>query len=352
MREAPKLLETSAADLAEALRSERIAVFDAETSDVRPDAAIPVGLGVYLPDSERVLRQPWHLLADERFPRVEPGELAAAIQPFLGKPRNVAVMHNAAYDLRILFKLGIDAHCRVACTLVLSHRADENLRSYGKEPTFHHHLDRVTYGLKELTVVYFNRRPPSLHAVVGDRNPLSAGRTGRPILHLGCRQHLQPLRAGYDRHPARPGPAAAGPGDRRPQQRGAGEDDGGRRPHRRRGGAAAEGRLRGRDPAAARKSGESSRSGRRGFPERRAGVLHRLRCPDIPGVGWEDEEASHEAKLDLFRDCEGEPEKRKPLALLIAKAQMQQRCSAFLEPQPDRVRYTEGRLPTDSRPRS
>ena len=73
-------------------------------------------------------------------------------------------------------------------------------------------------------------------------------------------------------------------------------------------------------------------------------VLRRLRCPDVAGLDWEDEEASGEAMMELFCSCEEGSQERLILALLVSKANMQQRCSSFLEPQPERVRYTDGRL--------
>ncbi len=70
--------------------------------------------------------------------------------------------------------MGVDVRCRVSCTMVLTHRLDENLRSFGSGRTTHYHLPAVTYGLKELTQVFFRRKPPTLHDVIGERNTLNA----------------------------------------------------------------------------------------------------------------------------------------------------------------------------------
>jgi len=50
---------------------------------------------------------------------------------------------------------------------------DENIRQYGREPTYHRHTD-VSYGLKELTVIYFHEQPPTLKSTIGNTNVLFA----------------------------------------------------------------------------------------------------------------------------------------------------------------------------------
>ena len=99
---------------------------------------------------------------------------AADIRPFFADPTKHAVAHNATYDIRMLYRMGVDVHCRVTCTLILTHRLDENLRSFGSSETFHYHLPKVTYGLKQLTQVFFNQKPPSLQDVIGLKNTLNA----------------------------------------------------------------------------------------------------------------------------------------------------------------------------------
>lgn len=311
---------------------------------------MPAGLGVYLPESERAFYiNVGHLIADERFPRAEPEQLAAAVQPFLDNPRNVAIMHNATYDLRVFFKLGIGVRCRVACTLILTHRADENLRSHGKEPTFHYHLDQVTYGLKELMVVYFNRRPPRLRDVVGDKNPISA-----PVESVAqyCVLDVVNSFCLYERAMA---DIRRDPDLLRLVQE---IDNPNNVPLAR---MMAAGILVDEDEARSQKAAYEAAIQRcreeiwrtlqvrwgLDTPNEIRRVLHHCRLPDISDSDWKDEEATHEAMLDLFRDCAGEPHKRKVIALLIAKGQMQQRISAFLEPQPERVRYSASRLYPD-----
>lgn len=231
----------------------------------------------------------------------------------------------------------------------MSHRADENLRTYGKEPTYHYHLDKVTYGLKELTVIYFNRQPPRLHEVVGSKNPISA--PIEPVAQycvldvVNTFNLFERAMSVIRRDPdlLRLVQEIDNPNNvvlARMMAAGILIDD--EEAHRQK--VVYEAAIqRCREEIwrtlQVRWSLDTPNDVRR--------VLHHLRCADVPGFDWKDEEASHEAMLDLFRDCQDDPQQRKVLALLISKAQMQQRCSAFLEPQPERVRYTEGRLYPD-----
>jgi DNA polymerase I-like protein with 3'-5' exonuclease and polymerase domains len=174
-RTLPDLIETDLGDFRAALRGTTLAVLDFETSDVRPRIAVPAGLGVYLPEPDRVFYlNVGHTRRDEDVPLWKPAALARVLRPFLRRRSNRIVMHNATFDLRMLLKLGLDVLCRVSDTLILTHRLDENLRSHSREPTYRAYLDRVGYGLKDLTLTYFNRRPPTLHGTVGPRNTLSA----------------------------------------------------------------------------------------------------------------------------------------------------------------------------------
>ena len=175
MKTPPAKIGTHIDRLRKALGTASILVFDFETSDVRPRSAIIAGLGIYLPEAEQVFYiNTGHQLADEKVPRVSEAQLADAIRVFFGEPNKHAIAHNATYDLRLLFKLGITVRCRISCSLIHTHRADENLRSFGREATFHYHLPQLTYGLKELTQVYFKVRPPTLHGTIGKKNTISA----------------------------------------------------------------------------------------------------------------------------------------------------------------------------------
>jgi DNA polymerase I-like protein with 3'-5' exonuclease and polymerase domains len=177
-RTLPDLIETDLGDFRSALRGATLAVLDFETSDVRPRIAVPAGLGVYLPQADRVFcLNVGHARRDPDVPLLQPAALARVLRPFLRRRSNRVVMHNATFDLRMLLKLGLDVRCRVSDTLIAVHRLDENLRSHSREPTYRAYLDHVGYGLKELTLIYFNRRPPTLHGTVGPRNTLSASPT-------------------------------------------------------------------------------------------------------------------------------------------------------------------------------
>ena len=227
MESVPQILEVKTASLRQALAAESLAVFDFETSDVRPREAIVAGLGVYLPEQHRCFYlNIGHQVPDDRHPRISEADAAAAVGEFLGDPLKHAVMHNATYDLRMMFKMGITIDCRVSCSLIHTHRTDENLREYGDEATHHYWLDRVTYGLKELTVVLFNERPPSLHDVIGRTNTILA-----PVHDVAvyCAQDVVNTYNLYERnradHQSGSWVATTDRRDRRPQQHGPGEDD-------------------------------------------------------------------------------------------------------------------------------
>ena len=175
MHELPKTLEVSLHELRSALDQADLAVFDFETSSVKPKTALVAGIGFYFPCSRRCFYiNVGHGLCDRTIPRHDQREVAYVIQRFFSNPAKHAVAHNATFDARMLFRMGVSVRCRVTCTMILTHRMDENLRSFGSSNTIHYHLDRVTYGLKELTQVYFNRKPPSLADTVGKKNTLNA----------------------------------------------------------------------------------------------------------------------------------------------------------------------------------
>jgi DNA polymerase I-like protein with 3'-5' exonuclease and polymerase domains len=173
MRERPERLETDPDEFRSVLADSTIIVADFETSDVRPRVAAFAGLGVYFPESHRCFYlNIGHAIRDDRFPLVSEQQLAELLRSFLLNPTNVLVMHNASYDLRMMLKLELDIRCKVCCTLIQTHRIDENMRTFGAEPTSHTHLERVTYGLKELTVVFFKQRPPKLDSITGGKNTI------------------------------------------------------------------------------------------------------------------------------------------------------------------------------------
>ena len=168
-------MEVSLDELCSALERNRIIAFDFETSSVRPKEAIVAGLGIYLPSEERAFYiNVGHGIVHAGIPRYSEQELVNAIGPFFLNPKNHAVAHNATYDLRMLFRIGVQVRCRVTCTMILTHRLDENLRCFGRNLSTHYHIDRVTYGLKELTQLYFRQKPPTLRGTIGSKNAINA----------------------------------------------------------------------------------------------------------------------------------------------------------------------------------
>ncbi len=115
-----------------------------------------------------------HHVHDDRFPRYSNSELSAALRPFLADPARHVIAHNAPFELRYFLKLGIDTQCQVSDTYTLMHRSDENLTSFSVSPTYHDAVDQVTYGLKQLTTVLANERPPQLTDATGGYNAMFA----------------------------------------------------------------------------------------------------------------------------------------------------------------------------------
>src|SRR5262245_11242734 len=103
-REIPDPIETDLGDLRSALNQSTLAVLDFETSDVRPRIAVVVGLGVYLPETDRVFYiNVGHIIRDEEVPLCQMQALVRVLRPFLRRRSNRVVMHNATFDLRMLF---------------------------------------------------------------------------------------------------------------------------------------------------------------------------------------------------------------------------------------------------------
>jgi DNA polymerase I-like protein with 3'-5' exonuclease and polymerase domains len=350
-RTPPEVLEVLLDDLAEALSDARLAVFDFETSDVRPRLAVPVGLGVYLPEQERCFYvNVGHRIPDRDIPRYDAAELAGVVRPFLAGPGRHAVAHNAAFEIRMFFRLGVDdIRCRFSCSLIHTHRADENLRSFGPEPTYHYHLPKLGYGLKELTTALFGRRPPTLQDVIGGRNPLSApprdvaGYCALDVvnaynLFARARRLLDrdpPVRRVVERIDDPNNVVLA-----RMLWEGIQID------------AEEARRQRALYEQAIQRCREAiwSALGVRWSLDKPADVLRvvrhlRLSREDWPGEDW-DESVAHEAMVEVFNACQ-DPVHQRIVALLISKAQMRQRCNAFLYPMPEEVRYTHGRLHAD-----
>jgi DNA polymerase I-like protein with 3'-5' exonuclease and polymerase domains len=163
----PTTLSSNLAALAAALQIHTTAVIDFETSGVKTYLDQIAGVGFYLPQSaESFYINIGHATVDSRFPKYSEEELIQAISLFFGDPSRLLIAHNATFELRFLMRLGLIVRCRVSCSLIHTHRTDENLRDRGREQVSHYHTD-VSYGLKQLTVIYFNKRPPTILAATG-----------------------------------------------------------------------------------------------------------------------------------------------------------------------------------------
>ncbi|MFW5690756.1 MAG: hypothetical protein ACOCXY_03000 [Planctomycetota bacterium] len=331
------LLETSPADLADALQQAHVAVFDFETSGLNPRFAAIAGLGVYLPELDRCFYvNVGHGLVDPRIPRHSLDRLAAAVRPFVENSDRHAVFHNAAFDLRFLIKMELGIRCRVSCTIIHAHRVDENLKGYGKEKTYHYHLDQISYGLKELTTIYFGERPPRLREVT-QRNTISSPpadvaeycamdvvNTWR--LYERCRQVVEgdPALRDLTREIDDPNNIVIA----KMLWEGMAID------------AEEAGKQLGRYRQAIQACNDriwklAGLSARIGTPREIVALLNRL--------GIDVRSARSEELRDAFDECGDGPD-RTILALLLSRTAMEQRCSSFLVPLTTHSRYTAGRL--------
>lgn len=342
-----QVIETSLSALTAAMAEARRAVLDFETSDVRPRLAIIAGLGVLLPDLDRLFYiNVGHCLRDPDFPRYSEPELADVLRSFLADRSRQMLAHNAVYELRLLMRLGLDIRCRVSCTLIRAHRVDENLRSYGGEPTYHYHLPQVTYGLKELSVVYFNRRPPTLHDTIGDRNTIYA-----PVADVARYCALDVLNT-WDLNQRTEGILIA---DRRLRNLVRRIDD----PNNvvlakmmAAGVPVDEAEMLqqrdGYERAIRACREEIWRIANVNWPLETARDVRRLlRHLDLQ-ESFEDFEPSVATEVleDIYVGCDS-PEKQKVIALLLSKSNMEQRINAFLKPGLRRIMYSDGRLYAD-----
>ncbi len=164
---APTTLSSNLQTLAAALQIQIAVVIDFETSGVKTYQDQIAGLGLYFPLSEQAFYiNLGHATLDARYPKCTEQDFVQTLAPFLGNPDRHLIAHNATFELRFLIRLGLDIRCRVSCTLIHTHRTDENLRERGKERVSHYHTN-VSYGLKELTVIYFNEQPPTILDATG-----------------------------------------------------------------------------------------------------------------------------------------------------------------------------------------
>jgi DNA polymerase I-like protein with 3'-5' exonuclease and polymerase domains len=374
MHEVPVALDVDLAELRRELARSELVVFDFETSGVKPRVAVIAGIGFYFPTSRRVFYINCnHGLYDPDIPRYPEKKVAAAIRPFFRDRAKLAVAHNATFDIRMLYRMGIDVRCRVSCTMILTHRIDENLRSFGSGQTTHYHLPAVTYGLKELTQVFFRRKPPTLHDVIGGRNTLNApprlvadycridtvncyNLYARFHAALGVRDPLNPSLGDLGRELLSPVYRLASEIDdpnnlvlARMMWEGVGID------------AGEAGRQRERYERSLQACREEIwRSLNVRWPlETPANVLRVMRSLGVkddlgydpfaaypePSVDWRVSVAG-DVLLDVFNSV-SDPLKRRIIALLLSMSLMKQRLSAFLDTLPSKARYSGDRLYPD-----
>jgi DNA polymerase I-like protein with 3'-5' exonuclease and polymerase domains len=339
----PEYLDTNPDELRQAIEDCTEAVLDFESSAVQPLFAAVTGLGVYLPEPNRVFYlNTGHTQQHPDIPKISEQQLRSAMQPFLADPARTMIAHNAPYELRLLQKLGLQINCRVHCTLIGTHRTDENLRSDGTEPTLHRHLDRVTYGLKELTLAFFNEIAPTYDAAAAGANMLFADpakvaaycaqdclNTWRLYQRTqeiaGKDQHLRKLLRNIDEP------------NNLPLAR-----------------MMSAGILIDADEAERQKTVYTAAIQRcrdeiwetlkinwpLDTPRQVNAVLRHL------GIRIEDGSVGSEALLELFHETENETT-RKAIALFLSKGQMEQRIDAFLKPMPKKAGFTNNRLYPD-----
>jgi len=334
----PGHIETNPDDLRDALAGESVAVFDFETSGLDVRSLTVGGLGVYCPKAARTFYvNTGHLRRDLAVPRFPEQKLADAIQPFAGDPAKQMLMHNSEYDLRVMWKLGVDVRCRVICTIILTHRTDENLRVSESVVTTHPALDRVTYGLKQLMTIFFNIKPPTIMAATAGQNVLFAPPTdvarycqldvintydvfkrADAVIKQDVELWRLVDRIDDPNNVVTAKMMAAGilvDVDEARRQRGLYED-----------------------AIQACRDEIWRLLGRRWPLDKPKDVLRTMRH-----MGFDIHSPRKEVLRDAFADC-SDTVKQTVIGLFLSKAQMEQRCSAFLYSLPDRVKYTEGRL--------
>lgn len=160
---------TSVETLAPALNSARVITWDWETDGNGLNTAQPVGLGIYIPDT----RSAWylnvaHLVQNETVPRCDPVALRSALIPYFSDPSRQAIGHNAQYDMAINARFGVTSQrCRFADSLIMTHRANENLGKIGDSDERAQFLGQTTngigYGLKNQIWIQFEERPMSFN---------------------------------------------------------------------------------------------------------------------------------------------------------------------------------------------
>ena len=351
----PAELETDLDALRILLGSVRTLVFDFETSDVRPRIATIAGLGVYLPEAQRRFYiNVGHLIPTPDIPKYAESDLAAAMRVFFAEGDRHAIAHNAPYDLRMLFKLGVDVRCRVSDSMVHVHRADENLRSWGREATVRAFVNPLTYGLKELTAALFNVRPPTLHGTIGGVNPIFAPPldvarycaldcTNTWNLYLWARERMDRTLLNLTAEIDDPNNVVLA----KMLWEGVGVDV----EEARRQLAAYERAIQACRETIWRTLGLTWPLE---TPDQVRRVLRQLNLGDElpyepffePIDGVKEPSIASEILEDVFAEC-GTPEKRLVIACILSMQAMKQRVSSFLIPLPEKVRYTDGRLYPD-----
>ena len=164
--------------LAAELKIADFVVFDVETTGLDPHRDRIVGAGFYFPHSDRCFYiNLLHSFEDSRYPRTTVDHFKRVLSPFLRRRKNRVVAHNATFEVRFLWRLGLRPRCRFIDTMVRVHRVDECLRQYDqKKGSSYHPLveKKVGYGLKTLTASLFHERPPTIMEATGNRSVLYA----------------------------------------------------------------------------------------------------------------------------------------------------------------------------------
>ncbi|MGM0487156.1 MAG: ribonuclease H-like domain-containing protein [Planctomycetota bacterium] len=177
--ETPKRrIEGDVARLDIELKTADLVVFDLETTGLDPHRDRIVGAGFYFPHTDRCFYvNLLHSFRDSRYPETTVDQFKRALSPFLRRRGTQVVSHNATFEIRFLWRLGLRPRCRFTDTMPRVHRIDECLRQYAhkKGSSYHPLLEKkVGYGLKQLTASLFHERPPTITDTTGNSSVVYA----------------------------------------------------------------------------------------------------------------------------------------------------------------------------------
>lgn len=149
--------------LVSALETVDVITWDWETVGNMATNAIPVGLGVYLPTrNEAWYINVGHLVSHSKIPRQTTASVCAAIQPYFGNSKKLAIGHNAQFDMIVNERIGVDQRCQFSDSMITVHRTNENMARLGElieRAQFRGDTeDGIGYGLKAQVLVHFNEK--------------------------------------------------------------------------------------------------------------------------------------------------------------------------------------------------